>query len=518
MSFQKGAAYSIVREEKFERKAAEALPKLYERTVTPKRMVATAQDPNALHGWKVVEKEAGKTSYGKGDEVIFDFGEHLVGYVSLHIEPEGSPPDAPAHLEFMFGEMPVEVSEPPGTYDGWISSSWLQQAREHIDVLPWKLELKRRYSFRYLKIRVLDTSQKFTVSFHDVTCTAVTSADRHAVPARSWEGELLQELDEVSLRTLENCMQEVFEDGPKRDRRLWLGDLRLQALANYVTFGANDLVKRNLYQFAAVPNEEGRVAANLFMKPKLIPDDTYLFDYALFFATTLHDYYEYTNDKETLQELWPTAYRQLEVGLERVEENGIVRDDESWWSFIDWQKGLNKQAASQAILVYALRKGAVMAEALGKTEQAVILQLQAEAASQAAKAQLWDDEAGFYVSGEEKQISWASQVWMVYAGVLDKKEAKQLLQRLRETPPQIGMNTPYMHHHYAEALCLYGELEEALAHMRWYWGGMLEDGADTFWELYQPEDKTFSPYGNFLINSYCHAWSCTPTYLLRKYF
>ena len=27
-------------------------------------------------------------------------------------------------------------------------------------------------------------------------------------------------------------MQDVFEDGPKRDRRLWLGDLRLEALAN----------------------------------------------------------------------------------------------------------------------------------------------------------------------------------------------------------------------------------------------------------------------------------------------
>ena len=42
-------------------------------------------------------------------------------------------------------------------------------------------------------------------------------------------------LDRVSQRTLRDCMQTVFEDGPKRDRRLWLGDLRLQALANYAT-------------------------------------------------------------------------------------------------------------------------------------------------------------------------------------------------------------------------------------------------------------------------------------------
>ena len=40
----------------------------------------------------------------------------------------------------------------------------------------------------------------------------------------------------IAVNTLKNCMQRVFEDGPKRDRRLWIGDLRLEALANYYTF------------------------------------------------------------------------------------------------------------------------------------------------------------------------------------------------------------------------------------------------------------------------------------------
>jgi hypothetical protein len=53
----------------------------------------------------------------------------------------------------------------------------------------------------------------------------------------------------------ENCMQEVFEDGPKRDRRLWLGDLRLQALVNDVTFGHHDLVRRCLYLLPAIPGK-----------------------------------------------------------------------------------------------------------------------------------------------------------------------------------------------------------------------------------------------------------------------
>jgi alpha-L-rhamnosidase len=32
---------------------------------------------------------------------------------------------------------------------------------------------------------------------------------------------MLRRIDTVSLRTLRNCMQTVYEDGPRRDRRLW---------------------------------------------------------------------------------------------------------------------------------------------------------------------------------------------------------------------------------------------------------------------------------------------------------
>jgi hypothetical protein len=63
----------------------------------------------------------------------------------------------------------------------------------------------------------------------------------------------------------------VFEDGPKRDRRLWLGDLRLQALVNDVTFGHHDLVRRCLYLFAGHTREDGMVSANVFVQPDVAP-------------------------------------------------------------------------------------------------------------------------------------------------------------------------------------------------------------------------------------------------------
>jgi len=36
-------------------------------------------------------------------------------------------------------------------------------------------------------------------------------------------------------------------------------------------------------------------------------------------------------------------------------------------------------------------------------------------------------------------------------------------------------------------------------------------------ELPSPSNALLSPYDNVLINSYCHAWSCMPTYVVRHY-
>ena len=72
----------------------------------------------------------------------------------------------------------------------------------------------------------------------------------------------------------------------------------------------------------------------------------------------------------------------------------------------------------------------------------------------------------------------------------------------------VGMVTPYMYHHYVQAPDV----------LRTYWGGMANEGADTFRERYNPENPNESPYGGTIVLSDCHAWSCAPAYFLRKYF
>ena len=78
------------------------------------------------------------------------------------------------------------------------------------------------------------------------------------------------------------------------------------------------------------------------------------------------------------------------------------------------------------------------------------------------------------------------------------------------------MVSPYMMHHYVEALCRVNRRTQARQVIRDYWGAMVDQGADTYWELFNPADPDESPYGSPVVNSFCHAWSCTPSWFLRS--
>ncbi|MFP2506572.1 sugar hydrolase [Buttiauxella gaviniae] len=519
-ALQQNGHLKMVRHPQIQAKAQALIPEILHHDIFPQAIVRAEQDGQQIHGWRAevvnTPQKFFQQDFFQGEHVIIDFGQHCVGFLEFACEAVGSPPDAPAHLQFVFGETLAEVVEPFSEYSGWLSSSWLQQQDCYLDELPQRTRLPRRYCCRYLRINIVALSRKFQLRFTVLKLDTVTSASLADLPPCTTSDHQLKRIDDVAVHTLKNCMHDVFEDGPKRDRRLWLGDLRLQALVNDVTVKNYDLVKRCLYLFAAMTREDGMVSANIFVKPQVIADDTFLFDYALFFVDVLQEYVAVTDDSETLAELWPVAWRQIELALERVEENGIVRDSHDWWSFIDWHQDLNKQAASQGVLIYCLNKALLIASQYDPAKSD-FLEHQISRLKAAALRKLWDPQSGFFTSGDSRQISCASQVWLVLADVGTLESQKKLLARIKSHPPEIQMNTPYMMHHYVAALLHVNEVEQATQEIKRYWGAMVEYGADTFWELFDPQQPEFSPYGSKLINSYCHAWSCTPSWFIRKY-
>ena len=107
---------------------------------------------------------------------------------------------------------------------------------------------------------------------------------------------------------------------------------------------------------------------------------------------------------------------------------------------------------------------------------------------------------------------------MILGGVISGERARSVLQQALGSKDCLQPVTPYMHHYVVESMMKLSMKSEALEYIKNYWGSMVQLGADTFWEVYVKDDLNVSPYGDILMNSYCHAWSCTSSYFIRKYF
>jgi hypothetical protein len=451
-----------------------------------------------------------------GDSFIVDFGGHRTGYFSFFIEGVGRSVDAPCRLRLIFGEVPGDVAETLHPYKGMLSASWLPEEIITVDFLPQKVRLPRRYAFRYVKVEVIATSPNYTARFSDIAAHAVTSASALIPPLPGSVPQNLRRIDEVSLATLRDCMQTTFEDGPRRDQRLWIGDLRLQALTNYVSYRNFALVRRCMYLLAAFPREDGLLHADVFEKPKPTAAGDVCLDYAALFVAVLADYVKASGDTATGKQLWPVAQRQLQIISKNLDGGGLFVDPKSIWIFIDWQNGLDRTASMHGILLYCYCRGLELARTLKDDRAAseysgIITKMTA-----AGRNAFYDPERRVFVSGPARQVSWASQAWLVLARVITGDAAATALRTAMTDPNSIRPGTPYMHHYVVSALLECGQREEARKLIENYWGAMVADGADTFWEVFNPADSRTSPYGDVHINSFCHAWSCTPAYFLRS--
>ena len=420
--------------------------------------------------------------------------------------------DAPCRLRLTFGESPFDVVLGMDNVNTWISTAWLPDEIINIDTCPQTIKLPRRYSFRYLRVQIIDTSPKFKVSFSHVECQATSAVSQEQkVPAFKFQDQLLQDIDHVCISTLRDCMQTVFEDGPRRDRRLWIGDLRLQALANYSTFCDFSLVKRCIFQFVAVKREDRCLPACVFEKPRLTASTDYIVDYDALFAAVVYDYVEASGDLETGHILWSEILDCPKRLLGNLNPRTYVFEAERSKDFIflDWAKDLDKSAGAHGLLLYCLKAIEKLSKRLGQESPYNDL---VQRMNEASNVFLKD---GVFVSGEKGQVSYASAAWLVLSSTFPIETARQALLATLAHPEAAKPLTPYLWHHVCDALASVGCYDECVDLIKTYWGGMVKAGADTFWECYDKEDAKASPYGDVRNNSWCHAWSCTPTYLLR---
>ena len=514
---------ALARRSAWLKKAEACKPKLFRREVTPVRLVKVVPDKTAFQGWRTVPNgevdSALRRVLKRGDAFIFDFGEHLVGSVAFRFVGFENAMDAPVRLKFTFAEVPLELAEDEPSLADWrgLSLAWIQRDVFTFDYVPSEVKLPRRYAFRYMKIEVIACTPSGRFGLDDVKAIAETSAnEKNLRPWRAPSPEVAK-MEEIARRTLRDCMQTVFEDGPKRDRRLWLGDLRLEALANYETYRNFEIVKRSLYLLAGMADDTGLVHSDAYERPTLKRGSCRILEYAAFLAVTVMEYLEASGDRETAEDLWPLCVAQLDLLLNTIGTDGVFRPvSKEWWYFIDHCKGLNRQVAEQGALAFGFRKTLELGRKLGHEDDVRFLADVLSRMARGASDRLWNEERGMYVCEKDGQASYLGQAWMVLGGLANGDRMARCMKTVMADAQAVRPVSPYGHHYFTEALYVAGLPREAAMHMKSYWGRMVDLGADTFWEVFVPEDERASPYRTPLLNSYCHAWSCAPAYFLRS--
>ena len=453
-----------------------------------------------------------KKALSNGDSFVVDLGNHYVGYFSFTMGFTDAYPDAPVRLCLKFCETKKEIDADFSKYNGALCPSWLQEEIVNVDSIG-EYKMPRRYAARYVKISVIYTPKKITLS--DFVFTAVTSADKSALKEVNIDDKELEVIDKVAYNTLKNCMHRIFEDGPKRDRRLWTGDFHLEALTNYYTFGKTDIVRRCLYLFAASDCDgDGVLPAFVYENPIFLSGKWHLRDYALLYVVSLCDYYEHTKDKETFFELYPIAKIQMESIYQKTDENGIILERSI---FVDWNAELKKTTAFNGVFLYTLSHLTDVLSELGHSDAEIYAEWYAKLRD-AALAKLYNEgENSFANAYDDYQNSPHSVAWMILGGVIEGDRAWEALKRSMKCEDCPRAVTPYMNHYLVEAMIKLGRIKDAFDHIKYFWGQMVKEGADTFYEIYVPWHPETSPYEDAMINSMCHAWSCTPSYFIRKF-
>ena len=326
--------------------------------------------------------------------------------------------------------------------------------------------------------------------------------------------EKLNRIYEIALYTLELNSREFFLDGIKRDRWVWSGDATQSYLVNFYSLNNSETVKRTM--LALLGKEPFRTHVNHIM------------DYTFYWLLSLKDYYLYTGDAKFIEDNFEEILALTEFCIGRTDENGLLEGYPQDWVFVDWADDLdNRGEVAVEQMLYAAALGTVSyfcklfdrkadGERYEDLRKSVIVQLE----------KFWDEKEGCYLYNFRNGacaplVTRHPNLFAVLLDLADGRRKQRIRDRVLLNDRVPALKTPYMRFYELSALCELGEHEYVLGEISDYWGGMLDEGATSFWERYDPAEKgkeRYAMYGRAYGKSLCHAWGASPLYLIGRYF
>lgn len=440
------------------------------------------------NGFSLPSKERAyveKISSDTGD--IYDFGEEMFARVVF------SGAKLSDKAKIYYGESLEEVSD-----------------KEHCELLSEdfvvdgdKVTTKIAKAFRYVTAEGIDFSG---ISVNEELSPSVLRSSFEC------DNQTVNEIYKVAARTMGLCSREFILDGIKRDRWLWGADVYQSSLMHYYSFFDTKSIKRSM--------------TALFGKSPFSLYINHIMDYTFLWIICFDDYYRHSGDEKFARENCYKVFEMMEHCLGRRDENGLMDSRPEDWVFVDWADLDNsgEVCCEQMLLIAALKKCVILSEEFGykdKAERYRAIYKETEAKLE----RFWlEDKKGYTYSVRngkpDGKILMHPNVFAVLFDLCDDKRKEMIKQNVLENPDIPKIVTPYMRFYELAALCRIGETKYVMDETINYWGAMIKEGATTFWERYDPEEKgaeKYAMYGRKYGKSLCHAWGATPLYIIGRY-
>jgi hypothetical protein len=199
------------------------------------------------------------------------------------------------------------------------------------------------------------------------------------------------------------------------------------------------------------------------------------------------------------------------------------------WTFIDWAAGLSKKGEisfEQMLFARSLETMSLCANLADDKANATEYGKLAADLKVRIFSIYWNDQKKALVHSrvdgkQTDNVTRYANMFGIFFNYFTEAQKQDVKKNVLLNDNIQKITTPYMRFYELEALCAMGEQDYVLKEMKSYWGGMLNLGATSFWEEYNPEKKGtehLAMYGRRFGKSLCHAWGASPIYLLGKYY
>lgn len=309
--------------------------------------------------------------------------------------------------------------------------------------------------------------------------------------------------------TFHLCSREFFIDGIKRDRWVWGGDARQSFMISDYLFADREICKRTIT--ALIPKETPVRHVNTIT------------DYTMYMLISIWEYYCSFGDRAFVEFMWDRVVALYTFLVGRLDENGFVVERPGDWIFMDWSE-IDKDGAlcAEQILLWQTEQCmAKLCELLGKPTGEH--KTRADVLKAKITEYFWDDRRSAFIdsySSGKNHISRHANIFAILFDFVDEPTKQRILQNVLLNDAVTPITTPYFKLYELMALCQMGKLEYAQNMLDSYWGKMLDLGATSIWEEYDPKygiPDCYGMYGGAFQKSLCHAWSCGPIYFLGRY-